>query len=179
MKLVSLSALSQAVTISRQQIAAIVICISLILEVVLRIAVHHIPINHQAAVLQAVITIHQQQEAIHRHTIAVRRKALLEQAAQRKAIHMIHMMMVMMISIWMAIMTMTDMTETAIMPMVWMMQWMSTEKTGKADKVLRKGATMEELYFKIAGCSHYFGSDFMEKGIKVKLEKEPDNRICG
>ena len=52
---------------------------------------------------------------------------------------------------------------------------MSTEKIGKADKVLRKGATMEELYFTIAGCSHYFGSDFMEKGMKVKLEKEPDN----
>ena len=56
-----------------------------------------------------------------------------------------------------------------------MMQWMSTEKTGKADKVLRKGDHYEELYFTIAGCSHYFGSDFMEKGMKVKLEKEPDN----
>ena len=48
-KLVSLSALNQAVTISRQEIAVIVICISLILEVVLRIAVHLIPISHQAA----------------------------------------------------------------------------------------------------------------------------------
>ena len=38
-----------------------------------------------------------------------------------------------------------------------------------------KETTMEELYFTIAGCSHYFGSDFMEKGMKVKLEKEPDN----
>ena len=37
-KLVSLSALNQAVTISRQQIAVIVICISLILEVVLRMS---------------------------------------------------------------------------------------------------------------------------------------------
>mgnify|MGYP000939094029 FL=1 len=27
----------------------------------------------------------------------------------------------------------------------------------------------------IAGCSHYFGSDFMEKGMRVKLVKEPDN----
>lgn len=27
---------------------------------------------------------------------------------------------------------------------------------------------MEELYFTIVGCSHYFGSDFMEKGMKVK-----------
>lgn len=34
---------------------------------------------------------------------------------------------------------------------------------------------MEELYFTIAGCNHYFGSDFMEKGMKVKLVKEPDN----
>lgn len=34
---------------------------------------------------------------------------------------------------------------------------------------------MEELYFTITGCSHYFGSDFMEKGMKVKLEKEPNN----
>ena len=30
---------------------------------------------------------------------------------------------------------------------------------------------MEELYFTIAGCNHYFGSDFMKKGMKVKLEK--------
>ena len=34
---------------------------------------------------------------------------------------------------------------------------------------------MEEMYFTIAGCNHYFGSDFMEKGMKVKLVKEPDN----
>ena len=95
MKLVSLSALNQAVTISRQQIAVIVICISLILEVVLRIAVHHIPINQQAAVLQVVITINRQQEAMHHRTIAVQRKVLLEQVAQRKAIHMTHMMMAM------------------------------------------------------------------------------------
>ena len=52
---------------------------------------------------------------------------------------------------------------------------MSTEKIGKADRVYGKETTMEELYFTIAGCSHYFGSDFMEKGMKVKLEKEPDN----
>ncbi len=52
---------------------------------------------------------------------------------------------------------------------------MSTEKIGKADKMCGEETTMEELYFTIAGCSHYFGSDFMEKGMKVKLEKEPDN----
>lgn len=35
--------------------------------------------------------------------------------------------------------------------------------------------TMDEMYFTIAGCKHYFGSDFMEKGMKVKLVKEPEN----
>ena len=34
---------------------------------------------------------------------------------------------------------------------------------------------MDEMYFTIAGCNHYFGSDFMKKGMKVKLIKEPDN----
>ena len=34
---------------------------------------------------------------------------------------------------------------------------------------------MNEMYFTIAGCNHYFGTEFMEKGMKVKLEKEPDN----
>lgn len=34
---------------------------------------------------------------------------------------------------------------------------------------------MKEMYFTIAGCNHYFGSDFMKKGMKVKLEKDPDN----
>ena len=131
MKLVSLSALSQAVTISRQQIAVIVICISLILEVVLRIAVHHIPINQQAAVLQVVITINRQQEAIHHRTIAVQRNVLLEQVAQRKVIHMTNMMMAMMIYTWMAIMIMIGMTGIVIMPMVWMTQWMNLTRIGK------------------------------------------------
>lgn len=34
---------------------------------------------------------------------------------------------------------------------------------------------MEEMYFTIAGCKHYFGSDFIEKGMKLKLVKAPDN----
>ena len=33
---------------------------------------------------------------------------------------------------------------------------------------------MSEMYFTIAGCNHYFGNEFMKKGMKVKLEKEPD-----
>ena len=34
---------------------------------------------------------------------------------------------------------------------------------------------MSEMYFTIAGCNHYHGTDFMKKGMKVKLEKESDN----
>lgn len=34
---------------------------------------------------------------------------------------------------------------------------------------------MDEMYFTITGCNHYFANGFMEKGMKVKLEKEPDN----
>ncbi len=49
------------------------------------------------------------------------------------------------------------------------------KKIGKVDKAYRKETTMEEMYFTITGCNHYFGSDFMEKGMKVTLEKEPDN----
>ena len=49
---------------------------------------------------------------------------------------------------------------------------------------------MKKIYFTITGLCHYYGSDFLEKGMKVKLIKEPDNkfdkearpwkdRICG
>ena len=34
---------------------------------------------------------------------------------------------------------------------------------------------MKDMYFTIAGCNHYFGTEFMEKELKVTLEKEPDN----
>lgn len=68
---------------------------------------------------------------MHHRTIAVQRKALLEQVAQRKAIHMTHMMMAMMIYIWMEIMIMIGMTGIVIMPMVWMTQWMNLTRIGK------------------------------------------------
>ena len=32
-----------------------------------------------------------------------------------------------------------------------------------------------KIYFTIAGTRHYYGQDFFEKGMKVRLEKEPDN----
>ena len=59
---------------------------------------------------------------------------------QKANIIIILMMMDMTISIWMGITTTTDMIETVIMQMAWMMRWMSTEKTGNADKDLQKGA---------------------------------------
>lgn len=35
----------------------------------------------------------------------------------------------------------------------------------------------ETLYFTLTGCKHYFGSDFLKNGMKVKLVKEPDNEF--
>ncbi len=32
-----------------------------------------------------------------------------------------------------------------------------------------------KIYFTIAGTKHHYGQDFMEKDMKVRLEKEPDN----
>ena len=36
---------------------------------------------------------------------------------------------------------------------------------------------MSEMYFTVAGCNHYFGTEFMEKGMEVTLVKEPDNEF--
>lgn len=72
---------------------------------------------------------------MHHRTIAVQRKALLEQVAQRKAIHM---MMAMMIYTWMAIIIMTGMTEIVIMPMVWMTQWMNLTRICKYGRQIVK-----------------------------------------
>lgn len=33
-----------------------------------------------------------------------------------------------------------------------------------------------KIYFTIAGTNHYFGDEFFEKGMKLRLEKEPDNK---
>lgn len=32
-----------------------------------------------------------------------------------------------------------------------------------------------KIYFTIAGTRHHYGQEFMEKDMKVRLEKEPDN----
>ena len=34
---------------------------------------------------------------------------------------------------------------------------------------------MKTVYFTITGMKYYYGSDFLEKGMKVRLIKEPDN----
>ncbi|EEJ51288.1 hypothetical protein HMPREF6123_1434 [Oribacterium sinus F0268] len=36
---------------------------------------------------------------------------------------------------------------------------------------------MEEMYFTITGCNHYFGTEFLKEGMKLKLEKEPENQF--
>ena len=36
---------------------------------------------------------------------------------------------------------------------------------------------MKDIYFTITGCNHYFGQEFMKKGMKVTLVKEPDNKF--
>ena len=33
-----------------------------------------------------------------------------------------------------------------------------------------------KIWFTITGTNHYLGKEFLEKGMKVRLEKEPDNR---
>ena len=34
---------------------------------------------------------------------------------------------------------------------------------------------MGKMYFTLVGCNHYFGTDFLEKGMKLTLKKEPKN----
>ena len=36
---------------------------------------------------------------------------------------------------------------------------------------------MSKKYFTLVGCNYYFGTDFLKPGMKIKLEKEPDNEF--
>ena len=36
---------------------------------------------------------------------------------------------------------------------------------------------MGKLFFTIAGTKYYYGQEYFEKGMKVKLVKEPDNEV--
>ncbi len=34
---------------------------------------------------------------------------------------------------------------------------------------------MAKIFITLTGTKHYFGNDFLKKGMKVRLEKDPDN----
>ena len=34
---------------------------------------------------------------------------------------------------------------------------------------------MSKIYFTLTGTNHYFGKEFLKKGTKIRLEKEPDH----
>ena len=34
---------------------------------------------------------------------------------------------------------------------------------------------MKRIFFTLTGTNHYYGTDFLKKGMKVRLKKEPDN----
>ena len=42
--------------------------------------------------------------------------------------------------------------------------------------ISKEGAfTMAKVFITLTGTKHYFGNDFLEKGTKIRLEKEPNN----
>ena len=40
-----------------------------------------------------------------------------------------------------------------------------------------EGNNMEKVYFTITGTKHYYGQEYFEPKMEVKLVKEPDNEI--
>ena len=38
-----------------------------------------------------------------------------------------------------------------------------------------RGIAMAKVFITLTGTKHYFGNDFLKKGTKIRLEKEPDN----
>ena len=46
----------------------------------------------------------------------------------------------------------------------------------RMNMISKEGAfTMAKVFITLTGTKHYFGNDFLEKGTKIRLEKEPDN----
>ena len=45
-----------------------------------------------------------------------------------------------------------------------------------AGSILRREKVMKKIYFTITGTNYRYGHDFLKPGMKVKLEKEPDNQ---
>ena len=49
----------------------------------------------------------------------------------------------------------------------------------RMNMISKEGAlTMAKVFITLTGTKHYFGNDFLEKGTKIRLEKEPDWRCC-
>lgn len=55
-----------------------------------------------------------------------------------------------------------------------------TLSTAEIDEIaaqrLEKGEVMKKIYFTITGTNYRYGHDYLKPGMKVKLEKEPDNQ---
>ena len=51
-----------------------------------------------------------------------------------------------------------------------------TDGTGSGDRRKEKEENRMKIYFTITGTNHRYGSSFMKEGMKVFLEKEPDNK---
>lgn len=49
-------------------------------------------------------------------------------------------------------------------------------ETGVRDSERDKEVFEMRIWFTLTGTCHYFGQDFLEKGMKIRLEKEPDNK---
>lgn len=46
----------------------------------------------------------------------------------------------------------------------------------RMNMISKEGAfTMAKVFITLTGTKHYFGNDFLKKGTKIRLEKEPDN----
>lgn len=45
-----------------------------------------------------------------------------------------------------------------------------------AGSILRREKVMKKIYFTITGTNYRYGHNFLKPGMKVKLEKEPDNQ---
>lgn len=54
----------------------------------------------------------------------------------------------------------------------------STAETDEiiAGSILRREKVMKKIYFTITGTNYRYGHNFLKPGMKVKLEKEPDNQ---
>ena len=46
----------------------------------------------------------------------------------------------------------------------------------RMNMISKEGAfTMAKVFITLTGTKHYFGNEFLKKGTKIRLEKEPDN----